>query len=134
MPTMTISPIQPQRQDYVTKGEFNEFKGEMRNFRLGFDDFKGDMYSFKDDMHSFQKDMYSFREKTEKRFDKVDRQIAELREEIPRHMKVLQEGFRDDLKASVEMMQHDINKIEERFESFVDSRFDSFEEKLGLRK
>ena len=99
----------------------------MRNFRLGFDDFKGDMYSFKDDM-------YSFREKTEKRFDKVDRQIAELREEIPRHMKVLQEGFRDDLKASVEMMQHDINKIEERFESFVDSRFDSFEEKLGLRK
>ena len=116
---MTLSPMQ---QDYVTKGEFGEFKNEMRSFRRDFDDFSEDMYDFKDEiylfrdnitnelssfkgeMSSFKSEMYLFRTQTEKRFDKVDRQIAELRQEIPRHMGILREGFRDDLKIAVEFV------------------------------
>ena len=98
---MTLSPMQ---QDYVTKGEFGEFKDEMRSFRREFDDFREDMYDFKSEIYSFRDEMYLFRTQTEKRFDKVDRQIAELRQEIPRHMGILREGFRDDLKIAVEFM------------------------------
>lgn len=94
---MTNMIISPMQQDDVTRGEFGEFKGEMRNFRLSMNDFREDMYSFK-------AEMYLFRDKTEKRFDKIDRQITELREEIPRYMGMLREGFRDDLKASLEFL------------------------------
>ena len=100
---MTISPIQPIRNDYVTKKEFTEFKSEMRNFRLEFNDFREDMYAFKGEV-------YTFRDKTDKRFDKIDRQIAELRQDIPRHMSMLQEKFKDQLDMAVELIRDEIRK------------------------
>ena len=38
------------------------------------------------------------------KFDKAEDQFVELRQEIPRHMGMLREGFRDDLKLAIEFL------------------------------
>ena len=60
--------------DYVTKGEFNEFRTEM----------------------------YDFRDHTNRRFDAIDRKLVDLDENMRRSFGLLHEQFREDLKASME--------------------------------
>ncbi len=67
--------------DYVTKGEFNEFKTEM---------------------YDFKSEMYDFRSRTEKRFDAIDRKLVELEENMRRSFGLLHEQFREDLRTSME--------------------------------
>lgn len=106
MPTMQLSPI---KNEHVTKNEFAKFQIEMRAFRFEFNDFRGEMYVFKNDMYEFRDEIYSFRTITEKRFDGVDKRLdilaqglAGLREDIPRYMSIIREGFRDDLNLALE--------------------------------
>ncbi len=67
--------------DYVTKGEFNEFRTEM--------------YDFRDEVN---------RRFTviDKRFDGIDRKLVDLDENMRRSFGLLHEQFREDLKASME--------------------------------
>lgn len=114
---MTISPIQPVRGDYVTKGEFGEFKVEMRNFKHSMVDFRDEMYIFKIDA-SKRFDAIDARlsshdvrfSSIDSRLDILSKSLLEFRDEVPRHMSILQEKFKDQLDMAVELIRGEIRE------------------------
>lgn len=128
---MTISPLQPVRGDYVTKGEFGEFKVEMRNFKYSMNDFRDEMYIFKADVSkrfdaidarfsSIDKWLISHDVRfasidsrlsgIDNRIDILSKSLLEFRDEVPRHMGMLQEKFKDQLDMAVELIRGEIRE------------------------
>ena len=163
MTTMTISPIQPIKQDYVTKREFEEFTHKVdEGFDMVFDhadiienkidslkiesnkrfdnvdkrfdavdnrfntvndrfntvndrfDAVDDRFNTVNDRFVEQKTYMNERfdehdvmfSNIEKRLGMLNKDVSNLREEIPRHMKILLEGFREDLETSLEFLRN----------------------------
>lgn len=67
MSTMTISPLQPMRQDYVTKGEFIKFETKV-------DDGLGAMF---DHMDTIEGEIDSHKKDTDKKLSQIDRRFDE---------------------------------------------------------
>lgn len=105
--------------DYVRKTDFDEFKGDMRNFRYEFDSFRKDMSVFKDNMNAFR-DETSQRFVTvdirmagiEKRLDDLNNNVRNLRDDMPRYMGVLRDGFKQDLNIAIDFIKGVGDKVD----------------------
>ena len=113
MKTPTTYATKSNLLDYVTKGEFNEFKEEM--------------YDFKDEMYHFRDEMGTFQTATEKRFNNIDRKLVDMDENIRRSIGLMHEQFREDLKTSMEYFSDmDRKKVDK-------DEFDALRLKINIR-
>lgn len=85
-----------QLLDYISKRDFNDFVAEMRDFK----ELTGERFNT----------IEARLAEHDKRFDKIDRQIDELKEIIRVHTGALLDQFREDLKMGLEYVQHVDNK------------------------
>jgi chaperonin cofactor prefoldin len=107
-----------QLLDYVSKREFGDFVDEMRDFRTVTES-RFDSIESRLSAH-------------DKRFDKIDRQIDELKEIIRIQTGAILDQFREDLKIGIEYFQNiDKNKVDkvefEKLKIEIDRRFFSKE-------
>lgn len=103
-----------QLLDYVSKREFGDFVEDMRDFRTVTES-RFDSIESRLSAH-------------DKRFDKIDRQIDELKEIIRIQTGAILDQFREDLKIGIEYFQNiDKNKVDkvefERLKIEIDRRF-----------
>lgn len=103
MKTPTTYATRSQLMDYVTKGDFTEFKEEMRDFR---DDAEKRFTSIDSKLRTIDDRFDSI----DKRLSIHDRRFDTLEDTIRRSIGLMHEQFREDLKIGIEYFQNVDNK------------------------